>query len=423
MRNFIATLFCACLLAPASFAQQERIDPQSPDTATELTLPDELVRDLRDIAAAAKRPPRPMDLQLPENVRGDLSVIASDVSVIAADIRAKLDEKNARERIPDDADVWWWTGRFLERWFWLIGFALLAGSSALSGRRDSKHAVYLESQTRDVRSYRDLIRDGRVKAEAEGKPQPEAEGNEPGKTDLGGLIRSTRNYIEANKKRGPLPKIIFWLGALMLVGLAGLPNNVFGMSLTGAKTSAAEIFGSPSATAFAGAWLALIYFASSQSQRRTEAEHDFTVVSDEAASIANAKKSAAYEKYERAFDRIGDWRGSAPNVQSDDDASNAADLSKYRLVEEAARRLAQGDKLLPTDDEDKFVAATDRFTRLLRPPFFAELTLGNFVQNLLRERELITEHRNEWDLLARTYGGNDRARWEGIRSLAEILKR
>lgn len=413
MRNLIAA-FCLCLLAPETDAQQPA-DPAAPRAPVELQLPEKVGRDLSDIATALRKPPAAVELQLSDNTSDDLGVIANE-------IREKREERDKRETIPKDANWLWWTGRFSERWFWLWGFLLLAGSSAVSGRRDSKRAVFVESKTRDIRSYRDLIREGKAKAQAEHQLQTASDDGAEDKSDLGKVIRATRQYIKDHEKPPPWPRIMFGVGSLMLIGLAGLPNIAFGFSLVEAKTSATDILNSPIATAFTGAWLALIYFATSQSQRRSEAEHDFTVVSDETSSIEAAKKSAAYKEYELAFDAFGRWRGTPPPSQSEDEGSIAADERKYRLVEGAALRLGQGTKLQLTDDEQKFSETSGRYTRLMRTPWLESATLGTIVQNLLKESDLITEYRTEWEGFARGYGGNNRAKWEVIRSLAEKLE-
>lgn len=298
---------------------------------------------------------------------------------------------------------------FFEKWFWFIGFVLLAGSAAIFGRIDSDESVELEINTKEAQSYQELIRQGDIEAEG----------------DLENLIETVESKIksdEARRKRWYrylMPK--FWcadFGFLMLLGLAMAPAISFGDGLAFGKAqdTAWAVLNSDFATAFALTWIVLLFYAATQNQRLTEARRGFAIATKEAERTASAQRletrRKAFSEYDRRFLAVGElidgFQKAPPSaigqLLKDDDGFVASD---YRLVIARVKNIVLEERLseAKTELEDEEISnQTERLKYIERGTKMWSITpdLPMLIERMNDESEL-GDDQNAWLAFARSF--------------------
>jgi hypothetical protein len=339
----------------------------------------------------------------------------------ALDADAQIDAPNAKGKTVADE-----TTPF-EKWFWVLGFALIAFSAVKFGLSHAARARTIENSAKDVQSLRNSILLGE---------DPDAE------RKLRVLINQQQAEAKDYNAKDDGRKLRKWwrrpfglLGGTMLVILAALPPewNIFGFRLGVAQDRAWDVLNSNFATAFAVMAIALIFFAGRQYQRRTEAEHNYAIATDEAKRTAEARRTTArklaYSAYERTRDKLTSIDFRAPWRESLSFRSTKvtdADRKNYELVQSAALKFAQGDTLDPTLSNDDEISKETRRIEALIPKFTlfgAKPDFGDFIAQLLRNSALRADPNiGEWVRLRESIeAGNNSILKASLKELAQKL--
>lgn len=268
---------------------------------------------------------------------------------------------------------------FFEYWAWLIGFALIAYWGTAFGYRHRDKAITLEDQTKEIQLLRDLIRQGDESA----GPRFDARIKE--NREL--METEQRAAAQHSKRRWVARQWSIVLGGALLVALAVLPDEV---GIYRAKQYAWNILDSDFATAFAGTWIAILFFAGSQIQRHVEAERNYGNASNDTKQVRDTQASlyrkSVLGEYATAYDGLADIELPPPWTYAGDDGEAAAAFERVKAV---AVQLAQGPRLSIADGIEKIESETTRLRALAaRPSIWGRLTFARFLERLLSDSKV-----------------------------------
>lgn len=337
----------------------------------------------------------PIVIGAPEGELGLLSCIdtaeSRQTQAVYLDANENKQLENSVERESTWVDHPWVQSvfQFFEHWWWLIGIVFLACSAIGIGRRESARAQLFEDGIEDAKSLQKLIRENdgeapselrllvaRVKSRAldwQGTKHPtKFREIDAAKVEA---VRIDRLYSGTEWWRVPLSYPIGSLGGLVLACLAFLPDEVFGVRLENAKDVAWGVLDSDFATAFAVTWIAIVFFAGTQHQRRREATHQFNLATREAERIAEIELSEAVRlalvKYQQAVLKaesivkdVVDYADKAGGEQLSNQLHDDAILVANRL-----RDIVIGVKLNSLDKLEQISHATQRLSGLVDSSF------------------------------------------------------
>lgn len=329
---------------------------------------------------------------------------------------------------------------FIEKWFWLLGVIFVAGSASSIGFRESSRSRIYEDRTEQARSYQKQIGGGDTKAGDDLKQLIALADAEKSRDDTKGQgVSKVNGGTVARKKKGAfrtflslIPKYpIGFIGFGMLALLALLPKELFGFSIADTKDAAWAVFDSDFATAFAVTWIAIIFFAGTQHQRRREAEHNFGIVTREAERTEELEKSEVQKNTFTDYMfgrtairdlRFDELRTAAQRINDEDSA--LAIIEDVEIVTRTARDAALGRELKISDDLVEIGLESTRMNQLVRKPAFGWGTLdfSTFVGRLI-EANAISKHQDEWKDLCSALGvGSSALINERVRKLATRIK-
>lgn len=356
------------------------------------------------------------------------ALAAKGTDLAASDRLGCIDAAQGRPRVastePPLADDGATAISWLERWAWLIAFALIACSAAAYGLYDANKSVDLANETQEARTLREGVRAGDQEAitlfdERNGK--------------LNKAIEDRRKSWANNWWWRTLGRWIchpkfwsFWLGIVLLIAIAfGTDGETFlGIRIGEAQRAAWEVLNTEFATAFAVLWLATVFFMTSQSQRKREAARNLSIVMEEAERVQEAvdaeDRQRAFSKYEPELQAVESLRyprpqlhiGSDGDVSQEDTASLEAEANaNFELVHKRAISLAVSKKFTVKEKPEINNGETLVLRRLLRSKqggFYWQRRsdFGVFIENMLTEGR-ITAHQAEWRAVAEAYAVDD----------------
>lgn len=287
----------------------------------------------------------------------------------------------------------------LERWSWLIGFVLIALSSLGFGIVDSNKSVDRESLAADARSFRRMIEQGDNSAKEK-------------------LDKIIDEYVPLERKSGfhallqaIKPKFWFiWLAVIWLVVLTLMPTNTvwWEFRIEAAQKAAWKVLDTNFSTAFAGTWLALLYFWASQNQRLREADRNLRIATDEGERIAKLKMTAAQNNALKVYNRTRSTvAGQTFDIPFRGQGGSSSELigeqaESLRRIELAAISLALGSELSAQDGVDALDAETERLSHfepsIIRS--FIPWSVVDFAKRLQAKSLFPARAKEEWDALA-----------------------
>lgn len=349
-----------------------------------------------------------------------------------------------------------------ERWAWLIAFLFVAGSALAFGFVDSERAVEIESDTRDARSYRDLIERGDT--DATDKFEKIIEKYDPlnqtkeryAYLRFNGLKKAALKFertsfaVWASKRffvRWSLrlihwiasaiawTKPSFWLfgiGGAGLLALAVMPDSVTvgEFRFQSAKAAAWSILDSDFATAFAVTWIALLFYWGSQSQRLREADRNRKLATNEGERIqkllATQEQKDAFEKYQAVYKTVENQKFDLPAALKtlSEDEPSILDESAFRRLENQANQYALGGTKLSGKEEPMLInAERERLEEYLPPTgvyrHFTNWDFITFVGKLLQKQRVPNnDEYDDWDEIAK---GNPASMHRSLLSLASKI--
>jgi len=304
--------------------------------------------------------------------------------------------------------------KFLEMWTWLIGFSALAGSAVWFGLRDSSWSVEIEGRTEDARSLRRQMQDGVPQAEIQltslikDKKENDRIFRDAGLFWRDRKVRSAGDQRDDEKASHLIAKPLFWTGVLggaLLLSLALLDERIriSSYSLAAAKDYAKAILNSNFATAFAGTWIVLLYFASKQGQRRREADRNFNIATDEARRVAELERAeahkSAYKDYSAQLARVRAFEFLIPWHEVD---GNDEDETLFNNVMREAIQLALRSELDASHPKEILEKEARRLQALPQPrriEWGIKRQFGQFLTQIVGDGS-VESLADEWQTLA-----------------------
>lgn len=305
---------------------------------------------------------------------------------------------------------------FIEAWLWFVGFLLLSGLALSFGSRNTKLAIKTEAGTKEIKSLqRAVLYDENKNAEQELRRILAKVHKERRKALQ--LARHIKTPLLSKRSNWAKLKNWMWRWKLKLFGrlwpweviagvvvsallfiLAAVPQNLmlFGFSFDNAKESAEGVLNSDFATAFAIIWIATIFFAASQYQRRKELDEEFALATDEAGWLALARdrqiRNEAIQQYNAQIKSLNSMEFQIPpfipfEYEFDSDKIEMREV--FRVVTSFAIELAAGNSLdeehAPTSMFSAEAKRLDAFVSLQRR---SGANFKKFVERLIVDREV-----------------------------------
>ncbi|MBU1289376.1 MAG: hypothetical protein KJ871_16810 [Alphaproteobacteria bacterium] len=304
---------------------------------------------------------------------------------------------------------------FFAKWFWFIGFIFISLSAVLFGVKDVGLSIKLENKTRELQALRNSIL-VQSNAEAEQKlkvlidSQEEADKAERDRTWSSKMWEKAKSYRNA----------IFaaTIGIPMLVLVTFFPGiSGEGGFLRLANTLAWQVLNTEFSTAFAVIWIATLFFAGVQYQRRVESWHNFSIATDDArrarAAQTTRAKKLAYDKYTDALQNLSQVEFREPwsnQTRSRAIVTTDSDRANLKLVIEKAIQFAIGEKLEIEDaDDTKFLREAQRLSAITpRSVWFgSKPDLAAFIRDLEMKNVFPKEHSIDWLNLSKALSNSD----------------
>lgn len=295
---------------------------------------------------------------------------------------------------------------FLERWLWFFGFLAVSWASFRIGAIASKHALELANETQTLRSLQTsiMLEDNELaKSQLENllaKIRSRLVASEPNgrKANSGGVVQEasktdpSHNAVpeteETIKQRNPIVTAFTWTpwsfsfglaGILLLLILAfGQPEwERWGFSIGRAQAATWVVMDSDFATAFAGIWIAIVFFVSTQAQRLLECKHEHGIATNEAGRVEKAKlakeRYAAESAWVAAKDAVSKItiRDPWPSTYSKALTVTDTDRANFEIVIGRAKELATG-RLSENDQrETQMLKSETKRLREFAPRFWS----------------------------------------------------
>lgn len=335
--------------------------------------------------------------------------------------RAEGDENSVGELIEDDPTeenwkqlVWRNLLAFTQTWLWLIGVLMLTGSALALGFRESDRSRIAEERTKKARELQGLIRTGDQKAQSE----------------LNSLNIDDLKAGRFKQLLTPLNYPVGLIGLALLSALAFLPPQIGTLYLKGAKDAAWYVFNSDFATAFAVTWIAIIFFAGGQTQRRREAKHNFELVTEIAKRTALAEQSETRKQAFAAYEYAVRGLRSLATTDLLEFSAKGANQEKYtgvaddaELVSSTLFAIAVGSECQQDEEIAKIRAETSRLNGLTFKPFFQTRIDFRTLIERLEQRGGLDSHLAEWKNLRLNWSaGMQEGIFQAIGKLAACLR-
>lgn len=276
---------------------------------------------------------------------------------------------------------------FWERWLWFVSFILVALAGIRLGVVASRKALELANETEDLRSLQTsiLLEDNEIAkkklvellagiharqkelVDREMKQSTTAaakSGDNKTKTATEAASATDAESTELSRppKQASAVFVAFswapWslsfgsIAILALVALALIDGSceLFGFSFGRAQAATWDVLDSDFATAFAGTWIAIVFFTFSQIQRLLECQHQHYIATNEAVRVESAKKSeelkaaqAALLKAKEAVANIAIRDPWPKTIYSKAFVVTDTDRANFESVKARARELASGE--------------------------------------------------------------------------------